>query len=311
MIHTLTLNPALDKTVVIPGFQINTVNRIVSCRLDPGGKGINVSKVIQKMGGKSQATALLGGSTGQQILTMLKQQRIDIDCIEVPGQTRTNLKIIDPAGGTNTDINEPGFVLSEEQEQVICHHFIEQILPGDLVILAGSVPKGAPADIYAGYITACTKRGAKVFLDADGDLFAHGVRACPYLIKPNQDELSRFVGRPLGSLSEIKEAARALSLAGISKVVVSLGSQGALYVTKETCLYAPALSVPVGSTVGAGDSVVAALALAEEQGLSDSESLRLATATGAANVMCSGTQAADMDQIRALLPQVRCRAISI
>lgn len=96
---------------------------------------------------------------------------------------------------------------------------------------------------------------------------------------------------------------------GIRKVVVSLGAEGALYMTDNVCLYAPALSVPVGSTVGAGDSVVAALALAEEQGMSDKETLRLAVATGAANVMCSGTQAADRQQIEALLPQVECRAL--
>lgn len=309
MIHTLTLNPALDKTVVIPEFRINTVNRVVTSRLDPGGKGINVSKVIKKMGGNSLATALLGGSTGQQILSMLDQQGIDVDYIDVHGQTRTNLKIIDPESKTNTDINEPGFVLSEEQEQVIFHHFVGQLQPGDIVILAGSVPAGAQTDIYARYIKACTERGTKVFLDADGDLFIHGVRARPYLVKPNQDELGRFVGHALNSLEEIKEAALALSSFGIPKVIVSMGSLGALYVTEGACLYAPALSVPVGSTVGAGDSMVASLALAEEQGLSVSESLRLATATGAANVMCSGTQAADMEQIKALLPMVQCTPV--
>lgn len=309
MIHTLTLNPALDKTVVIPGFQINTVNRIASLRLDPGGKGINVSKVIQKMGGISRATALLGGSTGRRIASMLRQEGIDVDALEMPGETRTNLKVIDPNGKTNTDINEPGQALSPEQAQRVYRHFVDQVHAGDIVVLAGSVPVGAEPDIYAQYITACRRLGAKVFLDADGDLFAQGVLACPYLIKPNSDELGRFVGHPLDSLEEIKEAAQALTATGIRKVVVSMGGQGALYVTKEVCLYAPALSVPVGSTVGAGDSVVAALALAEEQELSAADALALATATGAANVMCSGTQAADREQIHALLPQVHCRTI--
>lgn len=309
MIHTLTLNPALDKTVVIPGFQVNSVNRIVSLRLDPGGKGINVSKVIQKMGGTSRATALLGGSTGQLIREMLEQQGIDVDCVKIPGQTRTNLKVVDPDRKTNTDINEPGCALSAEQTQSIYHHFLEQVQAGDIVVLAGSVPVDTKPDIYAQYITACRRLGAKVFLDADGALFAQGVLACPYLIKPNNDELSRFVGHPLESLEEIKEAALTLTATGIRKVVVSMGGQGALYVTKDICLYAPALSVPVGSTVGAGDSVVAALALAEEQELSAADALALATATGAANVMCSGTQAADREKINALLPQVHCRPV--
>lgn len=306
MIRTLTLNPALDKTVVIRRFQIDVVNRIDSLRLDPGGKGINVSKVIQKMGGTSRATALLGGSTGQLILKMLQQQGIDVDCVEFDGQTRTNLKIIDPVQKTNTDINEPGSSLSEKQTSAVFSHFIKQLRTSDIVVLAGSVPAGVRPDIYARYIEACRQIGAKVFLDADGDLFAKGVQAQPYLLKPNQEELSRFVGHKLKSIEEIKTASCTLLAGGIRKIVVSLGGQGALYVTKDVCLYAPALSVPVGSTVGAGDSVVAALALAEEQDLPCVEALRLAVATSAANVMCSGTQAADLDQVRALLPQVRC-----
>lgn len=309
MIHTLTLNPALDKTVVIPQFRTNTVNRISSVRLDPGGKGINVSKVLRQMGGSSRATALLGGSTGQMILEMLQQQGVDVDCVDVPGQTRTNLKVIDPVLKTNTDINEPGLVLSTEQSKNVFTHFTSQLNPGDIVVLAGSVPAGVPETVYAEYITACHKAGTKVFLDADGALFSEGIQAKPYLVKPNQDELGRFVGHPLQSLQEIKAAAARLVDFGIRKVVVSLGAEGALYMTNDVCLYAPALSVPVGSTVGAGDSVVAALALAEEQEMSDEETLQLAMATGAANVMCSGTQAADRQQIEALLPRVECRTL--
>lgn len=309
MIHTLTLNPALDKTVVIPDFQIDTVNRIASLRLDPGGKGINVSKVIKKMGGTSLATALLSGGTGRQIRDMLVNLGIRVDCVEGPGQTRTNLKIIDPNRKTNTDINEPGCAISEEDTERIFTHFIEQLQPEDIVVLAGSVPAGVSSDIYARYIRSCRDLGAKVFLDADGDLFTQGIQAQPYLIKPNQDELSRFFHCSLNSLEEVRSAAALLVERGIPKVVVSMGGRGALYVTKQSCLYAPALSVPVGSTVGAGDSVVAALALAEEKNLSPEQALKLAIATGAANVMCSGTQAADMEQIQMLLPQVTCRPL--
>lgn len=309
MIHTLTLNPALDKTVVIPNFQIDSVNRVSSLRLDPGGKGINVSKVIRKMGGNSLATALLSGRTGRQIRDMLVDLGIEVDCVEGPGQTRTNLKIIDPDRKTNTDINEPGCAVSEETTERIFTRFIGQLHQDDIVVLAGSVPAGVSSDIYARYIKSCRDVGAKVFLDADGDLFTRGVQALPYLIKPNRDELSRFVKHPLDSLEEVRSAAFLLLDMGIPKVVVSMGGQGALYVTKQTCLFAPALSVPVGSTVGAGDSVVAALALAEEKNLSAEQALKLAVATGAANVMCSGTQAADMEQIQRLLPQVTCRPL--
>lgn len=309
MIYTLTMNPALDKTVVIPHFSVNEVNLISALRLDAGGKGINVSKVLAKLGGRSCATALLGGSTGRQIREMLEQQGIMLDCVEISGQTRTNLKIVDPEEKTNTDINEPGAAVTEEQAQQLFLQFTHRLTVGDIVVLAGSVPVGMPTDIYAKYITACHQVGAKAFLDADGELFAQAVPARPYLVKPNQDELSRYVKRKLATLEDVKAAAMELVQTGIEKVVVSLGAEGALYVSGQTCLYAPAISVPVGSTVGAGDSVVAALALAEERSLSPEETMKLASATGAANVMCSGTQAAEWDQVESLLTQAVCRPL--
>ena len=152
---------------------------------------------------------------------------------------------------------------------------------------------------------ACREKGAKVILDADGDLLKAGLKASPYPIKPNHHELSALVGRTLSAPEELAETARkVMAEYGIEKVVVSMGGDGALYVTGEETIYAEGLKVPVGSTVGAGDSVVAALAVAEESGMSLEETVRLSTATGAANVMCSGTQAAEYDVIEGLLPKV-------
>ena len=131
-----------------------------------------------------------------------------------------------------------------------------------------------------------------MFLDADGAPLAAGIEARPYLVKPNEHELARLLGRELSGVGELRAAAGELLAAGVEKVVVSLGSRGALYATKTQVILADGLPVKVGSTVGAGDSVVAALAWAEEQGLSLEEAAVLSTATGAANVMCSGTQAA-------------------
>ena len=129
---------------------------------------------------------------------------------------------------------------------------------------------------------ACRQAGAKVFLDADGSLLADGIQAAPYLVKPNQDELSRLVGRPLETVEQLRQAGAALLDAGIRKVVVSLGSRGGLYMTREQTILAEGLPVKVGSTVGAGDSVVAALACAEDRGLSLEEAVVLSTAAGAA-----------------------------
>ena len=144
-----------------------------------------------------------------------------------------------------------------------------------------------------------------MILDADGELLEAGLKASPYLIKPNNHELSQLLGETLATPEELNKAARRLMEEhGIAKVVVSMGGKGALYVTQDETIYAEGLKVPVGSTVGAGDSVVAALAVAEESGMGLEETVRLSTATGGANVMCSGTQAAEYEVIQELLPKV-------
>ena len=305
MIYTVTLNPALDKTVEIPGMALDTVNRITEMRTDPGGKGINVSKVIAKLGGESCAAGILGGGSGKMLEKLLEGEPFATRFRFVEGQTRTNLKIIDREGHTNTDINEPGLTVTDADLDALLHELLAELRPGDIVVLAGSLPKGAPQDTYRTWTAACKKAGARVFLDADGALLAEGLKAAPYLIKPNDDELSRLAGKKLETLEELTAEGRRLLERGIERVVISLGGRGALYLRKGSTIYAEGLKVPVGSTVGAGDSVVAALAYAEAQGLSEEEAVRLSTATGAANVMCSGTQAAEREAVEALLPKVR------
>ena len=252
MIYTVTLNPAMDKTVEIPSLTIDAVNRIASMRTDPGGKGINVSKVIGKLGAKSIATGILGGDTGRAILSALEEMKLETCFHFVEGETRTNMKIIDPVNHTNTDINEPGVTVSEEILNGLLKELLEKIEAGDIVVISGSMPKGSPRDTYYVWTKACREKGAKVILDADGDLFKAGLKASPYLIKPNHHELSALVGRTLSAPEELAETARkVMAEYGIEKVVVSMGGDGALYVTGEETIYAEGLKVPVGSTVGA------------------------------------------------------------
>lgn len=309
MIYTVTLNPALDKTVEIPGMALDTVNRVTSMRTDPGGKGINVSKVIAKLGGESCAVGILGGESGRTLLAALEREGLRTHFRFVEGQTRTNLKIIDRALHTNTDINEPGLTVSPADLDALLRDLLGMVREGDIVVLAGSLPQGAPQDTYRVWTAACREKGARVCLDADGVLLAEGLKAAPYLIKPNEDELSRLVGHRLTDTDELIVEGRRLLKGGVTRVVISLGERGALYLRGNEVLYAEGLSVPVGSTVGAGDSVVAALAYADSLGMSDEDAVRLSTATGAANVMCSGTQPAEREAVEKLLPQVKIRRI--
>ena len=305
MIYTVTFNPALDKTVEIPSLTVDAVNRITSMRTDPGGKGINVSKVISKLGGNSIAAGILGGDTGRAILSALESMGLTTCFHFVEGETRTNMKIIDPEAHTNTDINEPGVTVSEEILGELLTELLGKVTEKDIVVISGSMPKGSPQDTYYTWTKAFREKGAKVILDADGELLKAGLKASPYLIKPNNHELSALTGKTLETPRELEETARSLMKEyGIEKTVVSMGGAGALYVTADETIYAEGLKVPVGSTVGAGDSVVAALAVAEESGMSLEETVCLSTATGAANVMCSGTQAAEYEVIEKLIPKV-------
>ena len=309
MIFTVTLNPAIDKTVVIEDFRTGGVNRIRSVRQDVGGKGINVSKCLKSLGCDSTAAAFWGGGTGALGMDFLKEQGIGTLTVRVEEDTRTNLKIIDPVRQENTDINEPGPVISEEAVRQFLALLDGAIVPGDILILSGSIPRGCHSGIYRDLILRYQKKGAKVYLDADGESFRLGITAAPALIKPNIDELNRYLGTTLTGVEEIAAAAREFLNMGIGEVVVSLGKDGALLVKKGLCLHGEGLNVPVRSTVGAGDSMVAALACGEQKGLSDEARLRLAIAISAASVMCSGTQAPDPETIETLYHQVTIREV--
>lgn len=309
MIYTVTLNPALDKTVEIPDFVPGRVNRITALRTDPGGKGLNVSKVIAKLGGDSEAFVLLGGSAGRAVATALEGLGVRCHIAWGEGETRTNLKIVDPVRRINTDINETGFAVPPALTDGLLDRLTAALRPGDVVVLAGSLPPGAPTDTYATWITRCKAAGARVFLDADGAALTGGLRAKPFLVKPNDEELSRLLGRELRGVPALADAARQLVATGVENVVVSMGAAGAIYANADMLLRTEGLRVPVRSTVGAGDSVVAALTLALGRGMPLHDAAVLSTAVGAANVMCSGTQAAERSAVEALLPKVVCYKI--
>ena len=310
MIFTLTLNPAMDKTVVIENFAPGAVNRIKTVRVDVGGKGINVSKCLKSLDCETTAAAFWGGAAGQRGIDFLRENGIGALTVQVAEDTRTNLKIVDPARHENTDINEPGPAVTAENLAELMEKLDENIAPGDILILSGSIPRGCPNTIYRDLIVRYQKKSAKVYLDADGENFRLGITASPTLIKPNIDELNRYLNANLTEISEIAEAAREFLKLGIEEVVVSLGGDGALLVKKGQCLKADGLKVPVQSTVGAGDSMVAALACGAEKGLSDEQRLKLAIAISAASVMCSGTQAPNAETIDKLYHQVNIREVN-
>ena len=305
MIYTVTLNPAVDKTVVINEFSVGNVNRVSSIRLDAGGKGINVSKVIASLGGRSIAMGILGGASGSFVKDYLDNRGIENDFLFINGETRTNLKVIDSVRCTNTDINEPGPCVSVNDLDILQQKLLDKAGHKSIVVFSGSVPDNVDKTIYARWIEAVKRKGGKAVLDADRELLKNGIKAGPYLVKPNIHELGQLFDTVIEEAGQAERYARRLvEDFGIELAVVSLGDKGALFVDKTRSLLAHGLKVGVKSTVGAGDALVAAIAYSMDTGAGFEESARLATACSAANVTTSGTQAADRSLIDELQGQV-------
>ena len=309
MIYTVTLNPAIDKTVVIENFGAGSVNRVKSVREDPGGKGINVSKCLQSLGADSVAAMILAGDAGRKLEGMLRKLEIAVLPVWADGESRTNLKIIDPCKKENTDINEPGPAVSAELLERLKLSVGDRIKPGDIVILSGSLPAGVDRGLYGEWTAYFRELGACVYLDADGEPMHKGMAAIPYMIKPNNVELAALLGKNSLTLGEMLEEGKRLHDTGIEEIVISLGGDGALFISKDGCYHAEGLSVPVKSTVGAGDSVVAAAAFGQVRNLSREERIRLCVAIGAGSVMQSGTQPPEADLVWKLAKQVAIQKV--
>lgn len=309
MIITITLNPAIDKTISISDFKVDHVNKIESQRIDPAGKGINVSKVIKALNGESIALGIIGGETGNEIKRYLNDKGIKNDFVNVDKKTRSNLKIVDYVNHTFTDINEQGAFVNEIKQKEIVNKILEYANKDNLLVLSGSTPEGFDKTIYKEIVEKAQAKGAKVILDASENLFLEGIKSAPYLIKPNVHELEVALNVSIENHSDIVRAARKIIELGVKLVVVSDGGNGSIFVTKEEAFIAKGIKVEVKSTVGAGDSMVAAIAYGLDQKLELKDIMVLASAVSTANVMTEGTQTGDLSIIESLKEKVRIEKI--
>jgi 1-phosphofructokinase len=304
MIYTVTFNPALDKTVTIENFTLNEVNRVLSVRKDAGGKGINVSKMLYKLGEISCAMGFLGLDTGKYIENELKQEGIQTCFVRTNVETRTNLKVVDPLNKTFTDINEPGGQVLESDIRKLENSLLSMVEPGDIVVFSGRVANGMDESIVKEWGIHCKQKGARVFVDAEGNTLKLAIEARPYLIKPNLDELESISGKKLDNREAMILECEKIIKSGVSIVVLSLGGDGALFVNEQNQFYIKALDVQVKSTVGAGDSMMAAFAYGVHNNLDFEETAKLSMAVSGVKVTCEGTKMPDKELINKLLGRV-------
>ena len=270
-VFTLTLNPAIDQTVRVAQLVPGEVHRALGEQSEAGGKGVGVAAVLAALGVPVTASGWLGADNAAVFDAAFKERNIADAMVRVAGCTRTNIKLADASRGDSTDINLPGLALSPEAllnaEAALLATLRAQVKPGDWCELAGSLPPGATPEVWLRLARAVSAMGAQVVIDTGGAVLLQLLRALAdasagdvvpvALVKPNRAELEELVGRRLPTLSDVADAASALCAGGVQRVVVSLGGEGAIIVSADGRWLADAPRVPVATTVGAGDALVA------------------------------------------------------
>ncbi len=309
MIATLTLNPCIDKTICINNFVFGGMNRVKETRVDPAGKGVNVAMAYRNLGGDVCCTGFNYDDGGQLVTDLLDKSGIRHDFVNVKGKLRTNLKIFDVSQRIATEINEPGYPVTENDLSKLLKKITEIKRGISTLALCGSVPQGVPNSIYAQIIGMMRSLSIRCVLDAEKELLCEGSLAQPYLIKPNLHELESAVGIKLKSMSELVKAARKFIDMGVSIVAVSLGEDGALLVNETQVFRSPVVRVEVKGTAGAGDSMIAGFCLAIEKSLSADDLLRYGMAAAAASCMNEGTMLCKKDDFEVLLRRVKVKKV--
>ncbi len=303
MIYTVTLNPSVDYFVTLDNFRVGEVNRVQQDKKMPGGKGINVSRVLKRFGIDSLPLGFIGGFTGSFIQTKLEHEHIKTDFIEIPGETRINVKI---KADQESELNGGGPVISEEALNELLQK-LSHLKQGDWLILSGSVPKTLPSTIYQSMSESAKKKGAEFVVDTTGDFLKQTLAHRPFLIKPNRHELEMYFNETCQSLNDIQHLANRLLDEGPQNVLVSMGGEGALLVNEKETLFAEAPKGNVRNSVGAGDSLVAGFIghYAENRDLI--EAFRFGIASGSATAF--SVDLCERNNVEALLPDIKIQRL--
>lgn len=305
MIITVTLNPALDKTAELDTLSPGELNRLKNVTTDIGGKGINVSKMIHSLGGNSTATGFVGGNTGRQIIETLSNWNIGTDFITVSGTTRTNLKILDN-GSRLTELNEPGISVSEDDIEKLIKKIITYSKAETIFVLSGSLCRGVDENFYSKLIYTIHKNGALAYLDADGEAFKAAVKETPDFIKPNSHELLEYYNiKHDVSKKDLLDLCLNLMESGIHQMALSMGKEGAIFIDHNDSFYAPGLNVNAHSAVGAGDSMMGAVAFGCDKNMPWKQTAALAMAASAGAVTTIGTKPPSRNLVDKLLKEVK------
>ncbi|MGZ9222040.1 MAG: 1-phosphofructokinase [Anaerolineales bacterium] len=309
LIYTLTLNPAVDRELTVPALEFDSVLRASESRVDFGGKGFNVSRLLKGMAEPSTAVGFVGGNAGELLQKGLQSLSIGTDFVWVPGETRTNVSIVTQSHDHYIKVNEKGPWVDAAREKELLDKIDSLAKRGDWWVLAGSMPPGVADDFYARIVNVLNKHEAYAILDTTGESLRLGCGEKPYLVKPNAEEAHALTGLPMETSAEIVAAAREIRKIGAQNVVISMGKAGALLQTAQGTWLTHSPKIKEKNPIGAGDSMVGGLVWALTQGVTLKESLGWGVASGAATASLSGTEVGSRPLIDELFTQVRYESL--
>ena len=302
MILTITLNPAVDKTVHTDSLLIGQVNRLKNVAEYPGGKGINVTRILRTLGGNVIAMGFVGGYNGTFIEEKVKECGAETSFTRIKGISRVNTNIIG-GDGYVTELLDPGPVVNEEERSLFWTQYCENLAKVDVVVISGSNPGGISDEFYVSLIREAKARGKKTIVDACSYSLRVAVKEKPYMIKPNIKELEFLVGKKIRTIEETVRQADELVQSGITTVVVSMGNKGFIHVSDVLKERVKVPKVQVVTTVGCGDAMVAAYAYGYDNGLSDDDIIKYAKAASVANTLELESGVLNNDKLKELLSE--------
>lgn len=310
MILTITLNPSVDRRYVVNGFEKGKVFRAEEVQYTPGGKGINVTKVIKSLGEPVMATGFLGGRSGEYIKDELDSMDIQHNFIGINGETRSCIAILSE-DKSQTEVLEGGPNISEEEMENFFGMYSDVIRDCEIICASGSLPEGLGMDTYRKLIDIAKEHEKKFILDTSGEALKLGTKGAPFLVKPNKEELEKLVGHNISNEDEIAEGAKHLLDKGINIVVVSLGSEGAMAFSGDYAYKVKVPKVNAVNPVGSGDSMVAGFAVSILRKYDFETMLRLAAACGTANAMEKETGKVNIDNVRRIMRDIKIEKMRI
>lgn len=309
MIVTVNLNASIDKRYVAARCLEGEVNRIESCANTAGGKGLNVARVASMLGEPVMAAGILRGHSGQFIAEQIARQGILNCCIQVSGENRCCINILDRSSGKQTEYLEPGEPVSSEDAKRFLESYRQLLNQTDAVAISGSAAPGMGKEIYGEMVRLAKAAKVPVLVDASGEFLRSAAGEGPDFVKPNLDEIQAYAGRRLETEEELIEAGSKLLDYGVGTAVISLGSRGSLVMNRHGAYRVEAPKVAAVNTVGCGDAMTAGFAVGMARGMETEEMIRLATAAAAANAADERTGYVDRETVKELMGKVRVTRI--